>query len=388
MFSDYALFRIENDGYFLIRAKGVFDSREYLKRTLETYFPDTPDETFIEYQELERTLIFLFDDIEKPAYLFLAGVKKDNLVEKNLILASFLREVELIESEVEKLPNWYREILWETLPKQPPLLLQSEMGSMEIEFMRVMLKIKYPQKAISIFEPGGLSEKVQSFELFGDDPGERFPVKSCIPVISLQQSCIVIKEIADLTLLNQERLYRYLRSEKEESSIWFFSTHYDLQKLALEKMFDFSMWEFLKKNTVILPPVRKVPDSEFLHEIFSFLGKLKKVYRKDAGISEEAIRTLLNYEWPGNLVEFYKTLETAFLMAREDTIEKKDLRLGIWEVIGETDLELRKSVEKLEKEFILKAYRFTGGNLVHMANALGISRGSLQYKIQKYGLNL
>jgi DNA-binding protein Fis len=29
-----------------------------------------------------------------------------------------------------------------------------------------------------------------------------------------------------------------------------------------------------------------------------------------------------------------------------------------------------------------------GGNQVHMANVLGISRGSLQYKLQKYGIKL
>ncbi|HNL00326.1 MAG TPA: helix-turn-helix domain-containing protein, partial [Leptospiraceae bacterium] len=46
----------------------------------------------------------------------------------------------------------------------------------------------------------------------------------------------------------------------------------------------------------------------------------------------------------------------------------------------------RRRTADLERRLILEAYSLHAGNQVHMARALGISRGSLQYKLAKYGL--
>jgi DNA-binding protein Fis len=53
----------------------------------------------------------------------------------------------------------------------------------------------------------------------------------------------------------------------------------------------------------------------------------------------------------------------------------------------EMDLDLRKGVHELEREKIETANRIFEGNQVRMAKALGISRGSLQYRLKQMELN-
>jgi transcriptional regulator with PAS, ATPase and Fis domain len=55
-------------------------------------------------------------------------------------------------------------------------------------------------------------------------------------------------------------------------------------------------------------------------------------------------------------------------------------------LIDDEDLDLRRSVEILEKHKVLHAMKLFSGNQMRMSKALGISRGSLQYKMKQMGL--
>jgi two-component system NtrC family response regulator len=152
--------------------------------------------------------------------------------------------------------------------------------------------------------------------------------------------------------------------------------------------FDPLLWEAIKNNRILLPPLRKVPTNLLIEEVKKFIENLTIKYRKKVILSDASVEKIKNYSWPGNLEELYQTIETAFILCREGVIQESDLLIGLWKDYEKKDLNLRKNIENLEKAYILQAYRLLGGNQVHMANVLGISRGSLQYKLQKYGIKL
>ena len=93
---------------------------------------------------------------------------------------------------------------------------------------------------------------------------------------------------------------------------------------------------------------------------------------------------MLQYGWPGNVRELDHTIERAVLMARGQRIESADLGLNTQRGTAQSMDEM--SLEAVEAILIRKALARTGGNVSHAADALGLSRGALYRRIEKYGL--
>jgi transcriptional regulator of acetoin/glycerol metabolism len=93
---------------------------------------------------------------------------------------------------------------------------------------------------------------------------------------------------------------------------------------------------------------------------------------------------MLQYSWPGNVRELDHTIERAVLMARGDRVEISDLGLNAQKNAGQSLDEM--SLEAVEAVLIRKALSRAAGNVSHAAEALGLSRGALYRRMEKYGL--
>jgi DNA-binding NtrC family response regulator len=83
--------------------------------------------------------------------------------------------------------------------------------------------------------------------------------------------------------------------------------------------------------------------------------------------------------------ELDHTMERAVLMARQKRIEPEDLGLqGSARSVTQSLDDL--SLEQVESILIRKALSRVQGNVSHAADALGLSRGALYRRIEKYGL--
>ena len=82
--------------------------------------------------------------------------------------------------------------------------------------------------------------------------------------------------------------------------------------------------------------------------------------------------------------ELDHTIESAVLMARGERIEAADLGLHAQRGAAQSMDEM--SLESVEAILIRKALARAGGNVSHAADALGLSRGALYRRIEKYGL--
>ena len=120
-----------------------------------------------------------------------------------------------------------------------------------------------------------------------------------------------------------------------------------------------------------------------------FLDRYAQRYRKQAaGIEPAALQAMLHYTWPGNVRELDHTIERAVLMARGSQIETGDLGLSQSRGSGSGSSQglEEMSLEAVESILIRKALSRSGGNVSQAADALGLSRGALYRRMEKYGI--
>jgi DNA-binding NtrC family response regulator len=134
---------------------------------------------------------------------------------------------------------------------------------------------------------------------------------------------------------------------------------------------------------VQLPPLRERKEDVPLLAGY-FLKEYAQRYRKPLkGFEPTALKNLLEYAWPGNVRELDHSVERAVLMSTGENVRPEDLSLQSRD--GTRPIE-EMSLEEVESLLIRKALARHGGNVSHAAETLGLSRGSLYRRIEKYGL--
>ena len=122
----------------------------------------------------------------------------------------------------------------------------------------------------------------------------------------------------------------------------------------------------------------------------SFLLKLgKKMNRNGISISDESMKLLQSYSWPGNIRELINVMERALIVC-DDIITSDDLPADI---VLETNLNsvykediIEYDLVSAEKLHISKVLNYTGGNKSETAKLLKIGLTTLYRKIEEYGL--
>ena len=148
----------------------------------------------------------------------------------------------------------------------------------------------------------------------------------------------------------------------------------------------------LKVFPIALPPLRdRMSDLPAL--IHFFLADLQKDFKKKIqGLSPEANQLMAFYSWPGNIRELRNVLERAFILCESETIEVEHLPP---ELLSPPPSQAEAaslfklppqgiSLEAVERDFIRQALEMSGGNQVHAARLLGISRDALRYRMKKF----
>jgi DNA-binding NtrC family response regulator len=116
-----------------------------------------------------------------------------------------------------------------------------------------------------------------------------------------------------------------------------------------------------------------------------FLTRYSARYRRAVqSFDPAAIHALQQYSWPGNVRELEHTIERAVLMCRTEQIQPADLSLTSQRSQPQNLEEL--SLEAVEAVLVRKALQRFQGNVSQAAEALGLSRGALYRRMEKYGV--
>jgi len=115
--------------------------------------------------------------------------------------------------------------------------------------------------------------------------------------------------------------------------------------------------------------------------------------KKVLGITKDALETLVEYDWPGNIRELKNIVERMIVLSSGDllTLEQipEDIRRGRPQAGGTNGNASLQGITKItdaEKELIQKALQETRGNKSTAAEKLGISRRTLYRKLDEYKL--
>ncbi len=175
------------------------------------------------------------------------------------------------------------------------------------------------------------------------------------------------------------------------------ATNRDLQVAVRDKTFREDLLYRLNVIRLHMPPLRERSDDVALLARHFLALHCRQVGRTLDGISPAALALLTRYAFPGNVRELSNVIEQAVALAAGPLIGPHDLPEHIRgaealaapsraEATAAASTPLEHAIADVEQEQISEALRETGWNISRTAIRLGISRNTLRYRIEKYGL--
>lgn len=178
------------------------------------------------------------------------------------------------------------------------------------------------------------------------------------------------------------------------------ATNQDLDVAVREKRFREDLFYRLNVIPITLPPLRN-RKSDIPLLVRHFLERFCRINAKPfQGISQEAMKCLIQYHWPGNIRELENMMERVVVLKRgPGVIEMSDLpvnqfrqvRLGKFVpsfALPEEGVDFNETVNDFENELILQALQRTEGNKNRAAALLNLNRTTLVEKLKRKGLRV
>ena len=244
-----------------------------------------------------------------------------------------------------------------------------------------------------------IPETLLESELFGYKKGAFTDAKSDKKglIFEANEGTLFLDEITEMPLPLQAKLLRVIEEREVRPlgdtnsypiDVRIVSTsNRDINSLSQEGLFREDLYYRFKVIDIELPSLRERREDIPLlvqHFINKFSGEMKK---NISGISEDALKILLNYSWPGNVRELENVIQRAITLTRHEAILPEDLPITMIEEKEESllakGLREKYTVSQLEKEYIRRVLVETGGNKSKAAERLGLDRKTLYRKLEE-----
>jgi len=233
---------------------------------------------------------------------------------------------------------------------------------------------------------------------------------------------IFLDEIGDMPFSIQAKILRLLQEKSIErlggretipvDVRIIAATNRNLEKALAEGRFREDLYYRLKVVTLWLPPLRDREDDVFLLADYFLSRFARELDMDNPGMMPEARALLKSYPWPGNVRELANLIKKALIFSRGYPIRPEEISQAIEaasaaEAYPEQDVLkimrnwirqglLTKAEENIFETFvdrfgsliIQEALELTRGNRSQAAKLLGLSRPTLQAKIDKYCLKM
>ncbi len=263
---------------------------------------------------------------------------------------------------------------------------------------------------------GAIPETLLESELFGHEKGAFTDARADRKgrFEEADGGTLFLDEIGEMSMSAQVKLLRVLQ-EGEFMRIGgndtikvdvrvIAASNIDLEKAVEEERFRKDLYYRLSVFPIEVPPLRERREDIHLL-VFHFLELYKeKSGRFVSGISKEALRAMVNYEWSGNVRELENAIERAVIIASGRQIELEDLPASISGKAFEMDaqareeraraasegrsigieLELPSAINEVEEAVIKATLDYTDGDKSRAARLLNIGRKTLYRKLNQY----
>jgi len=223
---------------------------------------------------------------------------------------------------------------------------------------------------------------------------------------------LFLDEIGNITLSTQAKLLRFIeerefkavgdtRTQKVDIRL-ITATNKDLEGMVTDGDFRDDLYYRINIFPIEIPPLRERRD-DIPALATHFLNQCSAAMDLPPGeFSSGAMNMLLNHDWPGNVRELENVVERAVILAGGEVIRQGHLVDIIGRVphvdlnVPRTAEELKrlkkvarqKSVENVEKHFVLGALKRNRWNVTHAAEETGMQRSNFQALMAKYDIRI
>ncbi len=244
-----------------------------------------------------------------------------------------------------------------------------------------------------------LAESLLESELFGHEKGAFTGAERQREgkFVQADGGTLFLDEIGETSQAMQVKLLRVLQEQElqrvgGEETIRvdvriIAATNRNLEKEVAANTFREDLYYRLNVVMLTVPPLReRKEDIPQLVDFFAhkFAEKNRRVLD---GITSDCMDLLVGYGWPGNVRELENAVERGIILMRGTELTEKSLPLPIQKQQKKADPAEQKEPVSLfdaEKQLILKTLVETDGNKSEASRRLGITRKTLQSKLNRY----
>jgi len=246
-----------------------------------------------------------------------------------------------------------------------------------------------------------IPENLLESELFGYEKGAFTGANKTTlgKIETAQGGTVFLDEIGDMPLGLQAKMLRFLqerviervggRSEIPVDIRVICATHRNLQDMVAEQTFREDLFYRVGEIIISIPPLRE-RENDVILLAKTFLNQYNEEFgTKVKGLSDGAVKAMLQHKWNGNIRELQNKLKSAVILAEGSTIQADDLGLVVREDGDDAvdSLNLREVRELAESRAIRRAYHQSEKNMSRTAELLGVTRPTLYSLIDKYHLD-
>jgi len=333
------------------------------------------------------------------------AIKMSDLVSENKYLRKELEEKYAFHNIVGKSPEMLKifRMISQISPADANILILGESGTGK-ELVARAIHYNSPRRnhPFIAINASAIPENLIESELFGHKKGAfTGAVSDKKGKFQLaHEGTIFLDEIGDMKHELQVKLLRVIQ-EKEIDIVGgttpvkidvrlIAATNKDLEKEVKEGRFRDDLFYRLNVIAVELPPLR-VRKSDILF-LVQFLIKKYSPHGRVTGVTKEVMEIFEAYHWPGNVRELENVIERGIILSTGNLIDKDCLPEKLLYSLEKTRKihidwpEEGISLEEIEKDLIKQALLRAGNNQTKASELLSITRSSLIYRMEKYGL--
>jgi len=291
------------------------------------------------------------------------------------------------------------------------VLITGESGTGK-ELVAEALHLESPRRDMPLIKVDctAIPENLLESELFGHKKGSFTGADRTRQgrIVQADGGTLFLDEIGDISSAMQLRLLRFLQERtfypvgndmplKVDVRV-ITATNADLKQKVLEGTFREDLYYRLRVIDIVLPPLRE-REEDIPLLVTHFLERFNKRLGKEiAGISDQALAALADYNWPGNVRELEHVMERACVLCAGTTITTDHLsyefsitgtETGQKSVAENYDYLAPEPVDEAESESdrIVRILTKCSGNKAKAARLLGIDRSTLYRKMRLYSID-
>ncbi|MFQ3573002.1 MAG: sigma-54 dependent transcriptional regulator [Thermodesulfovibrionales bacterium] len=336
------------------------------------------------------------------------AVDRMTLLKENIKLKEALIERFRIDGIIgsSKKMNYVIEIAKKAAPTNVTVLIYGESGTgKELLAKAIHYNSQRAKGPFVALNCSAIPENLIESELFGYEPGAFTGANYRKTGLfeSSDKGTLFLDEIGDMPLLVQAKLLRVLQDKeirrlggkdtiKVDNRI-IAATNKDLSKEVAQGKFREDLYYRLRVVTIELPPLReRMEDLPFLANYF--INKYDKEFGKSVkGVSNEALKMMQSYNWPGNIRQLEFIMERAVLMTDSDYITPEDIKDELKSEYTKQDFDFHLpargiNFEELEKQLIRQALIKSNCVVAKAARLLGMTDKTFRYRLEKYDISI